>query len=354
MFALFVTRFLEAWLTHITFQFEAFQLHHSPTLPFLHPPTFLSKLRVATNQAPINSGSSSTSPPAPEKGHSPLLLLGLLTLAARHVPALVAHHAPALPSPAHVSEFYASALKYRLHNDDDTSHGAPGESGSAFATPSLEKTQAILMLAVHEWGMCRGSEAYVWLGVAIRMGGVLGLSWDDVEEDASIWANPFITLTLAGNKESDTSPSAKRRKLDTSGTRPTSGGAKASGKEFIEKEVRRRTFWAAFMLDRSLSSGRLRPSGISLAEAARVQLPCEERGFLFGEGVRTGYLSVDGFDKKEDRNGSDGKLGRWEVGDEEGILARVVRITEIWGRVQEWACAGGRRYVSRSLVGIHH
>lgn len=301
------------------------------------------------NPAPNNGGSSS---PPPEKGHSPLLLLGLLTLAARHVPPLVAHHAPALSSPANVSEFYASALKYRLHNDDDTSHGAPGET-SAFATPSLEKTQAILMLAVHEWGMCRGSEAYVWLGVAIRMGGVLGLSWDDVEEDASVWANPFITHSIAGNKESDASPSAKRRKLDSSRPSSGGGGGKASGKEFIEKEVRRRTFWAAFMLDRSLSSGRLRPSGISLTEAARVQLPCEERGFLFGEGVRTGYLSIDGFDKKEDRNGSDGKLGRWEVGDEEGILARVVRITEIWGRVQEWACAGGRRYVVRSLMKIH-
>ncbi|KAH0605621.1 uncharacterized protein H6S33_004843 [Morchella sextelata] len=332
--------------------FEAFQLHHSPTLPFLHPPSFLSRLRVATAGSAATNGGGST-PPAPEKPHSPLVLLGLLTLAARHVPTLVAYHAPALTTPSAVSDFYASALKYRLHNDDDTSLNAPGEKRSAFATPTLEKTQAILMLAVHEWGMCRGSEAYVWLGIAIRMGGVLGLSWDDVHEDEQMWANPFITLSLAGGKNRrEASPSAKRRKLDNY-ARPSSGGSgtgsinnnnhdsKASGKDFIEKEVRRRTFWALFMLDRSLSSGRFRPSGISLAEASRVQLPCEERGFLFGEGVRTGFLSVDGYDKTEERNGGDSK--RWEVGEDEGILARVVRITEIWGRVQDWACAGGRR-----------
>lgn len=241
---------------------------------------------------------------------------------------------PALPTPAAVSDFYASALKYRLHNDDEPNGADPG----TFATPSLEKVQAISMLVVHEWGMCRGAEAYVWLGIATRMAMVLGLSWDDVPESPYAAPEPAATSPSLSAERGEGSPNSKRRKLD--GGKP---GPKVSSKEFTEKEVRRRTFWALFMLDRSLSSGRLRPSGIPLADAARVRLPCEERGFLFGEGVRTGFLTVDGLDGGDERNG-DSVGGRWEVGEDEGILARVVRITEIWGRVQEWACAaGGRR-----------
>ncbi|PWW77660.1 hypothetical protein C7212DRAFT_178061, partial [Tuber magnatum] len=321
----------QALLTHV---FEAFQLHHSPTLPFLHPPTFLSRLRVPSS-ASAGAGPSSTSPPAPDRGHSPLLMLGLLCLAARHVPALSQHFAPALPTPAAVSDFYASALKYRLQNDEDASHG---ELGATFAAPSLEKVQAVAMLVVHEWGMCRGAEAYVWLGVAIRMAMALGLSWDDAPEPGYPTSEPALSPGVGDRSEG--SPNSKRRRLE--GGKST--GAKVTGKEFTDKEVRRRTFWALFMLDRSLSSGRFRPSGIQLADAARVQLPCEERGFLFGEGVRTGFLTADGLDGKNDDRNGDSIGGRWEVGDDEGILAKVVRITEIWGRVQGWACAaGGRR-----------
>jgi len=289
------------------------------------------------NSAPTNTGPSSTSPPAPDKGHSPLLMLGLLCLAARHVSTLSQHFAPALPTPAAVSDFYASALKYRLQNDEDTGHG---ELGATFAAPSLEKVQAIAMLVVHEWGMCRGAEAYVWLGVAIRMAMALGLSWDDAPEPGYPISEP--ALSPGNGDRNEGSPNSKRRRLEGG----KSAGAKITGKEFTDKEVRRRTFWALFMLDRSLSSGRFRPSGIQLADAARVQLPCEERGFLFGEGVRTGFLTVDGLDEKSDDRNGDSVGGRWEVGDDEGILAKVVRITEIWGRVQEWACAaGGRRYL---------
>ncbi|KAF8545218.1 fungal-specific transcription factor domain-containing protein [Trichophaea hybrida] len=283
--------------------FEAFQLHHSPTLPFLHPPTFLNRLRAST----ANPGSSSGNSPPPEKPHSPLLLLGMLTLTARHVGPLVSHHAAALSTPTAVSEFYASALKYRLKNDKE---------GSLLA-PALDKVQALLMLTVHEWGQMRKTDAYMWLGFAIRMGGALGLSWVDADDAPT-------SAPYSPEPEPEEPLSYKRRKLDN-GT-----SAKAATAYTVEKEVRRRTFWAVFILDRALSSGRYFPSMVSSIDADRVQLPSDERGFMFGADIKTGFLNSGSLLHPE-RN-----CDSQQAGGGERILAHVVKAMELWEQIQIW------------------
>ena len=40
---------------------------------------------------------------------------------------------------------------------------------------------------------------------------------------------------------------------------------------------------------------------------------------------------------------SDEEVDRWEVGAEESVLSRVIRIIRIWGSIAKWSCAGGRR-----------
>ncbi|KAI5847580.1 fungal-specific transcription factor domain-containing protein [Tricharina praecox] len=285
--------------------FDAFQLHHSPVLPFLHPPTFLNRLRAST----ANPGSSSGNSPPPEKPHSPLLLLGMLTLTGRHIAPLVSHHAPALATPTAVSEFYASALKYRLKNEDDDS----------LLVPSLDKVQALVMLSIHEWGQTRKSEAYMWLGLAIRMTGALGLSWVDADDAPA-------TAPYSPQPESDDPLPFKRRKLDNG----TSASAKAATAYTVEKEIRRRTFWAVFVLDRSLSSGRYFPSGIPSADADRVQLPSDERGFMFGADTKTGFLNSDSLLHPGRSDESH------EIGAGERILAHVVKAMELWGHIQSW------------------
>ncbi|KAI5795651.1 fungal-specific transcription factor domain-containing protein [Geopyxis carbonaria] len=279
--------------------FDAYQLHHSPMLPFLHPPTFMNRLR-ASIQVP-----SGGSPPAPEKPHSPLVLLGILALTSRHIQPLVSRLVSALATPIAVSEFYASALKYRLKHEEE----------DGFLVPSVEKVQALLMLSVHEWGQTRKSEAYMWLGVAIRMTGALGLSWVDDE-----------AVQVQGSPEPETDgPVSKRRKLDN-GT-----SVKLSTASVVDKEVRRRTFWAVFILDRALSSGKFFPSGLSTIDASRVLLPCEDRAFMFGISSKTGYLRPDVL-LHDNRNGD-----LREAGDEERILAQIVKAMEIWGRIQTWS-----------------
>lgn len=290
--------------------FECFQRHHSPLLPFLHPPTFLNRLRAS---APSTT-SSGSSPPAPEKPHSPLLLLGMLALTARHISTLVTHYSPALPTPVTVSEFYANALKHRLRNDEEDD----------LLSPSLEKVQALLMLCVHEWGGNNREATYMWLGIAIRMSGRLGLSWVEMEEAQNTAGSTSPEL------DSGDGPSVKRRKL---GNGTSLNASKPSTASAVEKEAKRRTFWSVFLLDRAFSWGRFFPSQVSSEDAGRVQLPCDERGFSFGTYRSGGWLQSERL-LKPIRNGG---VAAAESGGEERILAQIVKAMEIFGKIQAWA-----------------
>jgi hypothetical protein len=231
----------------------------------------------------------------------------MLTLTARHVAPLIAHHAPALPTSIAVSEFYASALKYRLKNDDEGS----------LLTPALDKVQALLMLSVHEWGQMRKSDAYMWLGFAILMSGIMGLSWVDADDART-------PAPYSPEPEPEEPLPYKRRKLDNG------NAVKAATAFTVEKEVRRRTFWAVFILDRAVSSGRYFPSMVSSIDANRVQLPSDERGFMFGADIKTGFLNSESLLHPE-RN-----CEPQQVGGGERILAHVVKAMEIWGQIQIW------------------
>jgi len=133
------------------------------------------------------------------------------------------------------------------------------------------------------------------------------------------------------------------------------------GDAFIEQEIRRRTFWSCFIMDRYLSSGKYRPSMLNVKDL-RIQLPSSERAFLFGEKVRTLMLgeeldevagraevqsqrqasvmlgtrsgdrewSHENRDRaggsyanhSDERMRNDEKNGRWEIGADEGVLTR--------------------------------
>lgn len=58
---------------------------------------------------------------------------------------------------------------------------------------------------------------------------------------------------------------------------------------YSEQEEQRRTFWSAYLLDKLISCGRLRPL-IILDEDCDVQLPCDELTFRHGESRKTNTL----------------------------------------------------------------
>ncbi|KAJ9667435.1 hypothetical protein H2201_002303 [Coniosporium apollinis] len=119
------------------------------------------------------------------------------------------------------------------------------------------------------------------------------------------------------------------------------------GGAFIEQEIRRRTFWSCFAMDRYLSSGKYRPQMLNVNDL-QVQLPSSERAFLFGEKVRTLQLGEElndmtGKVEAENQRRSSMPLGvnregsgneengRWEVGVDEGALSRYLKILDLYG-----------------------
>ena len=276
-----------------------------------------------------------------------MIPLGVLALTARFHPQLVAYHSPASPgNPSNAlvaSEFYATALRSRL----------AGVDGSGLTVPDLTRIQALLMLALHEWSMCRGKSAWLYVGMAIRMSQAIGLSFE-LENDFSARDAPRSPGFQSKEQTSD---------------------------DIIAQETKRRTFWACFTLDRCLSSGKYRPRMIRVKKLG-IQLP-SDNAFAFGERVRTSRLnepivrrpqsfgaqgvqipsirqSLGGLsDEKMPTNGppdsmawspisrrkdsTEDEIDRWEIGAEESVLSRVIRITRIWGSIAKWSCSGGRR-----------
>jgi len=244
-----------------------------------------------------------------------------------------------------------------------------GPDGESLARPSVERVQALLMLGLHEWGMCRGIKAWLFVGIAVRTSQAMGLEFEQDLDDEP------LALSSAMCTEAE-------HLGVTPGRRGPKERAAGLGQSFVDQEIRRRTFWSCFIMDRYLSSGKYRPQMINVRDL-RVQLPSSDKAFLFGERVRTTllgeeigavaeraeiqgqrrtgvYHSKEMGDAKADNPyglkqdvppGSsssameeDEELGRWEIGADEGVLSRVVKIVEIWGKIAKWSCAGGRRY----------
>jgi hypothetical protein len=315
---------------------------------------------MAPNQSQ-DFGSPKQAPnPLPPASH--LLLLAFLALTARFHPKLVAHHSPpsaTRPSnPLIAAQYYASACKARL----------AGNSGDSLGLPNVQRIQALLMLALHDWGNCQGIKAWTSLGVAMRYAQILGLQYQ-----------------LDLDNEPQALPTALALEAAHLGIGPVKTPRASSGlsEDFIEQETRRRIFWACFNMDRYLSSGKFRPQMLNV-EDIRIQLPSSEQAYLFGKKVRTALLSEDAAHlelraqgnhshqgsfmpgssngdssapspwsiKNDTRDEEDEKFGSWEIGSTEGIVSRYIKANDLYGHVIKWSCGGGRRYVFHLLANL--
>jgi hypothetical protein len=262
--------------------YAIFKLHFSTEMPFLHPPSFRVRFRqVAYPRDP--------SLPAVEVPEGKLLLLGVLALTARYHHELVTLHG----DPLAASEYYAEALQ--------TSFSGP--ISKMFTFQSLEVVQAALMLSLYEWGQTRGLTAWMYVGNAIRLAQSMGLPYED--DDGPL---PYS--------------SPPRHDSNNNGT---------ASELITDKEVRRRTWWSCFVMDRMLAAGKCRPTMIDV-EKLRVQLPCSDDQFLFPKtATRTDVLKANF--KRADN----------EPVNKEGVLGWYIRLVEIFGRLSVWSYSGGRR-----------
>ena len=343
----FCSGYVVAWAFLTDMKFDIFQLHFSTDLPFIHPPTFLKPLRQANILGPQYTAPSSEQASAVRPPASTEFLLAFLALTARFHPKIVAHHSPPtaghLSNPLVGSEFYASAASARIK----------AINGEKLGIYDLETIQAILMLSLHDWGMNRGAQAWACLGTAIRSAQALGLHYES-DHDNLTSARTIPVMT------------EERPSMPVSGR--DSAHAGSSNDAFVQAEIRRRTFWTCFIMDRYLSDGKYRPSAINMKDI-RIQLPASEQAFLFGAKVRTLMLGEDADTPRvevqlqrrasligEVLNGgvkrtsfSANGLGglaeeeqcKVEVGAEEGLVSRYIRILDVYSRVVKWSCGGG-------------
>lgn len=163
--------------------------------------------------------------------------------------------------------------------------------------PNITILTCLLILGLHEFGTCHGGRSWSLGGQAIRMAYALQL-----------------------HQDLDYDPQKRNGTVELS---------------FIDREIRRRTMWSCFLMDRFNSSGTDRPTFIK-EETIKVQLPIREKFF---------QLDMPG--PTEDLQGnvphaiSPGAGQLSNARDNMGVAAYMIRSIALWGRIINYLNLGG-------------
>ena len=167
--------------------------------------------------------------------------------------------------------------------------------------PNITILTVLLILGLHEFGTCQGGRSWMLGGMAMRMAYALQL-----------------------HREMDHDPLGRRQD-------------KSSELSFTDQEIRRRTMWACFLMDRFNSSGTERPP-FANEENIKVQLPIKESHF---------QMEIPGVTETLDgeipppisptaEQVSDTKTNM-------GVASYMIRIIALWGRVIKYLNLGGKQ-----------
>jgi hypothetical protein len=171
--------------------------------------------------------------------------------------------------------------------------------------PNITILTCLLLLALHEFGTCYGGRSWALGGMAIRM-----------------------AYTLQLHKDLDHDPFIRKGKPELS---------------FIDREIRRRTMWACFLMDRFTSSGTNRPMFMK-EETIKAQLPIKEQYF---------QLDIEG--PTEDLHGKVPRPVSSDTGqlsnakENMGVAAYMLRSIALWGRIVIYLFQSGRELENRPL-----
>jgi hypothetical protein len=225
-----------------------------------------------------------------------------LTLTSRHHPEIVSRLK--LDNIA-TAVYYANATEERVR------------SGSVEV--SLEKAQAMLFLGFHCWSAMRTKDGRSYMRLATYYVQDLGCQKEDEEKDAK----KENSLALDSGNES-----------------------LAQQEDAISREVRRRTFWSCFILDRYASGAKNQVYMIDVDDIA-TQLPCSDEGFNKGLKVKTPLLGESEDKYRERRRHTHSRIwddSKWEEGKCEA-LSLYVQTMSYFGRVLSWSLNNERKYV---------
>ncbi|KAK2058107.1 fungal-specific transcription factor domain-containing protein [Colletotrichum caudatum] len=164
--------------------------------------------------------------------------------------------------------------------------------------PNITILTCLLVLGLHEFGTCHGGRSWALGGQAIRMAFALQL-----------------------HKDLDHDP------LNRNGSSQLS---------FIDREIRRRTMWACFLMDRFNSSGTERPTFVR-EETVDIPLPIKEKYFQLDMPAPTETLKGK---VPHPVSAEDGQMANAK--DNMGVAAHMIKTIAFWGRVINYINQGGK------------
>ena len=166
--------------------------------------------------------------------------------------------------------------------------------------PNIAILTVTVILALHEFGTCHSGRSWMFCGMATRMAYALQL-----------------------HRELDHDPLGRKN-------------AKKAELTFIDREIRRRTMWACFTMDRFTASGTERPMFVD-EDDIEVRLPIKESNFLMELSGSTETLlgEADDHETRDAGHSSD-------LRDNMGVTAYMIRTIALYGRVIKYMNLGGR------------
>lgn len=174
--------------------------------------------------------------------------------------------------------------------------------------PNITILTVFLLLGLHEFGTCHGGRSWSFGGQALRMAYALQL----------------------------------HRELDYDPLLSHSNG-NGSQLSSTDREIRRRTMWACFLMDRYNSSGSQRPP-IGNEKFLHIQLPIKESHF---------HMEIPGPTKDLDGsvpNPVPDNVGQLSNAQENmGVSAYIIKAVVIWGRIVDYLNLGGNKKDPHSL-----
>jgi hypothetical protein len=170
-------------------------------------------------------------------------------------------------------------------------------SSDTYDEPSLINLQCCLILCIYKAG--EGSEFKSWLrlGHVIRQAQLLQLHKQDSDQRRFDW------------------------------------GSSAPPTSLLAAEIRRRTFWCCFCLDKLLANGRDRIAVLTIDDIT-TRLPQSDEDFIYSRNKLTRRLGPNTTEAR--KNYSD-----------ESIFAYTIRVVDILGSILTWHGRGGRHTDSR-------
>lgn len=162
--------------------------------------------------------------------------------------------------------------------------------------PSLTLLTCLLILGLNEFATCQGQRSWSFGGQALRMAVALQLH-NDLDQDPSRPGEPL---------------------------------------SFVDREIRRRTMWACFLMDRFNSSGRERIMFVN-EEAIQIPLPVKENNFKYDMPALTQNLQgeVPGALISDEAAKADAQANM-------GVAAYMIKVVSLWGRAIHHLNQGGK------------